>query len=210
MGENITFTDNSIILLSGEENPAFPKAERREALKSSNGFQLDESGEFLWARDKEKSDKAQKGDEISPELKRTRELFKRNAVELYRHRDEICADSRMFLASVDMDCNLAYTGTSGLEWVTLGVWIEWWNELEQCRSGKDGNERMVVYIAGSPLSGQNSCTAVNERGEESRVSFGEFKPLWKTFAEVNKRYFEAAQRFESYSLEKVLQRLGII
>lgn len=160
MDDNITFTDNSIILLSGEEIPAFPKAERMEAVKSSNGFQLDESGEFL--------------------------------------------------ASVDMGCNLAYTGTSGLEWANLRVWIEWWNELEQCQSGKDGNELMVVYFAGSPLSGQNSYTAVNERGEESRVSFGEFKPLWKTFAEVNKRYFEAAQRFESYSLEKVPHRLGII
>lgn len=136
-------------------------------------------------------------------------LFKRNAWEIYRRREEIYADSRMFLAPLDVGCNLAYIGRNGIADATLGVWLEWWESLDVLRVDEKGRERLVYYFAGSPLSGKNCCQAVTPGGKDLCVSMSPFAPVWSTFLRINSRYVDPRRLFDAYTFEQTLKKLGL-
>ena len=78
----------------------------------------------------------------------------------------------MFLTPLPFENNLAYTGSSGLRNATLGVYLEWWSECERAVIKKDGGEvqALTYFIAGSPLSGSNHCSAVEAFILEETIS----------------------------------------
>ena len=117
-------------------------------------------------------------------------------------------DSRMFLAPVAVQSGLAYTGTSGFRNPTVGVYLEWWSCCKGAvRSGGNGAESLVYYMAGSPLSGANRCAAVHEDGTEEGVALRSFSDYWRSFMKINQRYSEAKARYQAYSLQQVLDIL---
>ena len=124
------------------------------------------------------------------------------------HRDEIKADSRMFLAPVPIQSGLAYTGTGGFRRPTLGVYLEWW---ESCIGAavvdKDGQVSFIVRLAGSPLSGGNHCTVVGQDGRSHDYSSTCFSNLWHTFMKINTRYDECKEQGEAWSMRRVYERL---
>ena len=138
-----------------------------------------------------------------------RSLFLREAFFLHDHRDAVYADSRMFLAPVPLGNNLSYTGSAGLGNATLGVYLEWWDACEKSVI-KDGNGiRALTYLlAGSPLSGRNSCSVVTRDGKTETVEFsGPFSDLWGPFTAINRRYSEAKQRYRAYTLQETIELL---
>jgi FtsZ-binding cell division protein ZapB len=136
-------------------------------------------------------------------------LFFKEAFFLYEHKEQILADSRMFLTPLPFENNLAYTGTSGLRNATLGVYLEWWEECERAVIKKDGKVQALTYfIAGSPLSGSNHCAAVDRKGKRRTIQFeSPFSELWSSFMRINQRYTEAKQLYQSYTLQQVLDIL---
>lgn len=138
-----------------------------------------------------------------------RDLFFKNAFFLYENRKAILSDVRMSLTPLPFGNNLAYTGTNGLRNATLGVYLEWWESCERAViREKDGQIRSLTYfIAGSPLSGSNHCSAVRKDGTTESVRFSPFLGIWNSFAEINARYAEARQHCQVYTLEETLSNL---
>lgn len=136
------------------------------------------------------------------------DLFLRNAHRLIAEGDRIMADSRMFLTPVPIKCGLAYTGTSGFNNPTLGIYIEWWRG-NRCAWTEDerGVLQPIYYIAGSPLSGRNSCAYVCPDGTSCSVSVSHFSSVWSTFAKINSHYTEAKELYEAYTLTEVIALL---
>ena len=136
------------------------------------------------------------------------ELFYKEAFYLYGRRNAILSDSRMFLTPLPFRNNLAYTGSRGMRDATLGVYLEWWNECEQAVIKKNGQVHALTYfIAGSPLSGGNHCTAITVKGKDKTVRFSPFLPVWSSFIRINDRYSEAKQIYQAYTLEETLEKL---
>ena len=107
-----------------------------------------------------------------PDSEPWEELFFKEAFFLYEHKEQILADSRMFLTPLPFKNDLAYTGTSGLKDATLGVYLEWWDECNRAIIKKDGVVQSLTYcIAGSPLSGVNHCSVVDRMGKCMRIQF---------------------------------------
>ncbi len=126
------------------------------------------------------------------------ELIKANAHFLFENRERIFADSRMFLAPVNVMSGAAYIGT--LVKPTVGTYIEWW-----LRRGK---EELAYFVSGSPLSGANVSSAIAKDG--SLVPLrpdGIFLNLVKEFTDSHKRYIDERRKFEAYSLLEVVMRL---
>lgn len=122
------------------------------------------------------------------------ELIKANAHFLFENRERIFADSRMFLAPVNVMSGAAYIGT--LVKPTVGTYIEWW-----LRRGK---EELAYFVSGSPLSGANVSSAIAKDG--SLVPLrpdGIFLNLVKEFTDSHKRYIDERRKFEAYSLLEV-------
>lgn len=139
------------------------------------------------------------------------EFFLQNAVFLYKNRDKIMRDSRMFLAPVPMQCGLAYTNTSGLERPTVGVYVEWWQTCDKSVIiDKKGRKHLIYHIAGSPLSGGNHCGAVGEDGRTKIVSVYPFKDVWTSFMRINNRYSVPKQRYDHYTLTETINILKTI
>jgi len=135
-------------------------------------------------------------------------LFFKEAFFLYEHKDQILADSRMFLTPLPFKNNLAYTGTSGLQNATLGIYLEWWDACEQAVIyNKDRIEALTYFIAGSPLSGGNHCSAVDRKGKSRTVQFAPFTEIWSSFMRINQRYTEAKQIYQAYTLEETISKL---
>lgn len=172
----------AITLLDGRVLPCYP---RREA-----------DGQPADSPKKDTSDRAEK-------------FFTEHACFFFDHSERILSDSRMFLAPVPIQSGLAYVGGTGFRNPTLGVYIEWWMNHAPAIVGKSGKECWLVYhIAGSPLSGRNSCGMVNQKGElKGKCIPGQFKDLWVPFIQTNTRYDEAKERYEAYTLEKVVKLL---
>ena len=151
-------------------------------------------------------------------LRKERPISKKNQTEIdlfleYAHRlieasDTILADSRMFLAPLPIRNGLAYTGTSGFQNPTLGIYIEWWRN-NKCAwiEDKKGISHPIYYIAGSPLSGRNACAYVDSNGEGQSISVPHFSIVWRTFAQTNTHYTEAKQCYEAYTLAEVIEIL---
>lgn len=138
-----------------------------------------------------------------------RNLFINNAHFLWAHKDRILSDSRMYLCPLgDMGHNLSITGSSGFENPTLGVYIEWWLSVPGTMLiSAEGKQSLVYMIAGSPLSGQNHCSAVAEDGSSHTVSLSPFGDYWRPFIAINRRHAEAKSQYQSYSLPEVLDIL---
>lgn len=126
------------------------------------------------------------------------EIFKENAHFLFENRERIFADSRMFLAPVNVMSGAAYIGS--LVKPTVGTYIEWW-----LRRGK---EELAYFVSGSPLSGANVSRAIAKDGSLVPLpSPGIFLNLVKEFTNAHKRYIAERRCFEVYSLLEVIMRL---
>lgn len=145
----------------------------------------------------------------TPPAESWKDLFFREAFFLYEHKEAILADSRMAFTPLPFGNNLAYTGTSGLKGATLGVYLEWWDRCERSVIREDGEVVALTYfLAGSPLTGSNSCSAVTRSGKTMGIRFqNPFYELWSPFMAINQLYAEARPEVEPYSLEETVARL---
>lgn len=143
------------------------------------------------------------------EKKRLRKLFTDNAFYLLAHRKRILSDSRMFLCPIAVKSGMMYSGYSGFEHPTLGIYLEWWRDCPNAMiTDKDGTRSLVYCLAGSPLSGANWSKRVDESGEIHNIGPSyPFISQWQPFIGVNNRYTDAKQRYQAYSLEEVLEIL---
>ena len=173
---------------------------------TDNALRLDTTGEYLQIRRRKPAATKQDQDaEKQAELK----LFYDHAFFFLANKDRILSDSRMFLAPVPIQSGLAYSGTSGFHDPTLGVYLEFWTSCKYTTSiDKSGRKSLVCRIAGSPLSGCNKCDVVFEDGKVETVQIPNFRYVWPTFMEINRKYGEAKATCESYSLQQVVDVLS--
>ena len=195
---------DKITLISGKELECYPKAEKPSKIQKDD-FALDTTGEYLTVgKQRRKKKKSQLHDDEP-----WREPFFQNAFYLYEHRDAILSDSRMFLTPLPFKNHLAYTGTNGFNGATLGVYLEWWEAYDKAvLKDKDGTVCALTYfIAGSPLSGANRCSAINRDGKIVGVQFSPFIDAWRSFIAINKRYTKARQVYQAYTIEETIRKL---
>ena len=194
-----------IILTNGKDLECYPKPDPPSVIRE-DGLALDTTGEFLRARDAQPAKGTGGGNAPEP----WRETFFKHAFFLYAHREDILSDSRMFLTPLPFGNNLAYCGTSGLRYATLGVYLEWWEACGQSvLRDRHGEIRALTYfIAGSPLSGNNRCSAVTRNGKTVQVVFRPFLDIWSSFSQINTRYTEAKQLYRAFSLEETIAELN--
>ena len=201
--------EGKIQLLNGNVLDCYPLEQPKA--KVDNELKLDTNGAYM-SVGKPKPVATPTNDE---QKKKEESLFLHNAFLFLQHRDRIMSDSRMFLCPIPIQNGLAYTGTSGFGRPTLGVYIEWWLNCEEATVfkktrvfKKDKTKWLVYRIAGSPLSGANSCGIVNEKGETDSESLtGSFSPVWSSFMRINNRYDEAKSLYQAYTLEEVVEIL---
>ncbi|MBR5119325.1 MAG: hypothetical protein IK100_11890 [Muribaculaceae bacterium] len=143
------------------------------------------------------------------EKKRLFKLFTDNAFYLLAHRDRILSDSRMFLCPKAVKSGMMYSGHSGFNHPTLGIYLEWWRDYPYAMiTDKDGTRSLIYYLSGNPLSGANWSKSVDENGDSHEAGrFYSFMSQMRPFIGVNNRYAAAKQRYQAYSLEEVLDIL---
>ncbi len=135
-------------------------------------------------------------------------LFLSNAFRFLQYRNRIMSDSRMFLCPVPIQNGMAYTGTSGFQHPTLGVYLEWWLNCERALTCDEHGTKILVYqIAGSPLSGSNRCGVVDTNGKTEMEYVFSFSSLWSSFIRINSRYDKAKSLYQAYSLKQVVEIL---
>lgn len=202
--KDIRHPKGKILLKTGNMLNCYPKA-NQPAVIVRDKQSLDTTGEFLQGGKRSKKRLFGKKTQERPVWE---QLFLKEAFFLYEHREQILADSRMFLTPLPFQNNLAYTGTSGLRNATLGVYLEWWEACEKAvLYNKDGIVALTYFIAGSPLSGGNHCSAVDRDGKSRTVQFAPFKEIWSSFMLINQRYTEAKQIYQAYTLEETISKL---
>lgn len=130
------------------------------------------------------------------------ELFASNAHLLLSNANLIIENSRLFLAPIDMGCSLEYSGK--LKPITLGAYIEWWQNYPSSRDCK-GNP--LIQVVGSPLTGTNKCMSVTPDGSLHEVSVPDFNATFHSFLSVSSRYRTYIYKFATYSFEKVIEIL---
>lgn len=203
--EKCDISNNTIELLDGRTLECFPLPEGN-GTPLDNTLQLDTTGQYLAIG--RKPVRNAKSDSAEEERLNRQKLFTDNAFYLLAHRERTLSDSRMFLTPVDVVSGLAYSGTSGFRKPTVGVYLEWWATCnEAMQTDSQGRMGLVFHIAGSPLSGANSCTEVFQDGSTAIVHLSSFGNAWGPFMRVNKRYDEAKACFQAYSLEELLDIL---
>lgn len=193
-----------IKLMDGREIEGFLKSEQPSKIEK-DALKLDRSGEYLsFNRHHPKTP----SDDVLQRARRQYHhyLFTENAWFLLANAEKIFSDSRMFFAPVNIVNGLAYTGRSGFGNPTIGVYLEWWLNYQEASIDKNGN--LVWFISGSPLSGSNCCSSVTQEGKHEKIAQRTpFSSIWSSFINVNKRYTEARQRCEAYTIEEVLIKL---
>ena len=200
--DDFVHPEGKIQLLNGTVLDCYP-LEQPEA-KVDNELKLDTTGTYL-VIGKGKPRPEPKCDE---QQERERELFLQNAFLFLQHRDRIMSDSRMFLCPIPIRSGLMYFGTGGFNRPTLGVYLEWWLSYEGASAIKKNRTKWLVYqMGGSPLSGMNSCGTVNEEGATGLESIHPFSSLWQSFVKINRRYDEAKQLYQAFTLEEVVEIL---
>lgn len=144
-----------------------------------------------------------------PEAKEVlRQSFIDNAFYLLAHRERILRDSRMFLTPVSVQNKLAYTESPGMDAPTIGVYLEWWSSCLGSMVISDSGRMSLVYqIAGSPLTGSNSCGQLYESGESAPIRLSGFSKYWQSLMQINTRYDEAKQIYQAYTLQELLDIL---
>ncbi len=202
--ENIVFPPGKIVLLDGREIDCHPREEGRGCNVDYNNMELDTTGRYLsFGKKGRQKDYVEELDAFLE-----KQQFIDNAFFLFQNRERIMQDSRMFLAPVAAENVLAYTGTSGFRNPTLGVYLEWWVHCEGAvRTAANGAKSLIYRLAGSPLSGVNSCVAVCEDGTEEKLRLRSFSDYWFPFMKINQRYSQAKARYQAYSLQQVLDIL---
>lgn len=202
--KDVRHPEGKIKLKSGAILDCFSKTDQPAAIVQDK-LSLDTTGEFLQV---EKRSRKRLFGKKAPERPAWEQLFLQEAFFLYEHKEQILADSRMFLTPLPFQNNLAYTGTSGLRNATLGIYLEWWDACEQAvKYNLDGIEALTYFIAGSPLSGGNHCSAVDRKGKSKTVQFAPFTEIWSSFMRINQRYTEAKQIYQAYTLEETIEKL---
>ena len=143
------------------------------------------------------------------EERRLCKLFIDNAFYFLAHRHRILSDSRMFLCPIAVKSGLMYSGNSGFQNPTLGIYLEWWRECPDAMiTDKDGTRSLVYQLAGSPLSGTNWSKRVDENGKIHKAgTCCPFINQWQPFIGINSRYTDAKRRYQAFSLEEVLDVL---
>lgn len=196
--------EHSITLLNGTVLPCYP-VERQDNKVVSDRWAFDMTGTYLTFGNR----KPKKEPVKSEEQKDLERLFTANAFFLWQNRDKIMNDSRMFLAPIEVQNGLFYTGVSGFRNPTLGVYVEWWSECKGAlRENEQGELSLIYYLSGSPLSGVNYCKEVYADGRIEDVSLSRAFPLyWQSFMRINRRYTEAKQIYKSYTLQEVINQL---
>lgn len=191
---------DKIVLLDGRELIAYPRAWKEPSMADRRVPAIEEFLDGFSLDDELAADAAAKEEQ--------RRLFIENAFFLYEHREQILSDSRMFLSPVAVENGLAYTGKSGFRNPTLGVYIEWWMNCEGAlRRGDDRVRSLVYYLAGSPLSGMNGCSAIREDGKSEKVKLTPFSEYWRPFMQINTRYDKAKSYYRAYTLQQVIDLL---
>lgn len=200
----VVFPAGKIVLLDGTALECYPREGWCDKAVDYNNLEFDTTGKYLSFGKKRYRSK-----EFIEELKQflERQKFVENAFMLLQNKEFILQDSRMFLAPVAVENCLAYTGTSGFRNPTIGVYLEWWSICKGTLITDENGVRSLVYrMAGSPLSGINSCTAIREDGEERTVNLHPFSDCWRSFMKINQRYSEAKSRYEAFSLQHVIEK----
>lgn len=198
---DICHPDGKILLLNGNVLDCYPKSDPSAVIQKDR-LELDRTGEYL--RVGKPLGKKPAGE--SREKEDWEDLFFKEAFFLFENKDRILSDSRMFLTPLPFRNGLAYTGSSGLNNATLGIYMEWWDSCEKAVIKYNGEVIALTYhIAGSPLSGSNHCSAVTRKGQSVTVQFqNPFYDIWGSFMQINQRYAEAKQIYQAYSLEETI------
>jgi len=202
----VNTTDRTITLINGSTLVCYPKAEQPDSIQEDN-LKLDTTEEFLRISKGKSFQKVWEERDIKErqELK----FFLDHAFYFYKNADRILKDSRMFLSPVPVRSGLAYSGTSGFNHPTLGIYLEWWIYGKgDITHDQEGNDALIFYIAGSPFSGANSCSCVYPDGKTAVIHHSSFSTVYSGFAAINRRYTEAKQRYEAYTLQEVWEILS--
>ncbi len=144
-----------------------------------------------------------------PEAKEVlRQLFIDNAFYLLAHRERILQDSRMFLTPIGVQNGSPYTESPGMDAPTIGVYLEWWSScLGSMVLSKSGRMSLIYELTGSPHSKVTSGRQLYENGETEPIhSYGHVQ-YWESLIEINKRYSEAKQIYQAYTLQELLDIL---
>ena len=198
---DVDFPKNRIVLLNGKEIQCYPKPVQPEFI-DNNDLEMDTSGLYFSLSKKSPSPEVNKEKSFEKDLQK--KFFLEHAFYFLEKADMVFNDSRMFLAPVPIVNAIAYTGTSGFNAPTLGIYLEWWLYCKtDLLHDATGNDALTYHIAGSPLSGSNKCGCVYPNGTTATISHSSFLPVWAGFMQNNQRYTEAKQIYESYSLKEV-------
>ena len=136
------------------------------------------------------------------------ELLTNNLCFLWSHKKQILSNPKMAFAEVQVGHNLAYTGTSGMRGVRLGVVLEWLGRCPQAvRTSASGDKSLMFFFAGSPLSGCNQCVFIDRYGIREAISVSPFRPIWESFMEINEDYSFRDMPEDVFTLEEVINIL---
>lgn len=197
-----------ITLLDGRELPVILRPEQPVEVRPDD-LALDTTGQYLSIGNKrhKSSPRSNKKNSIEKAKERYyRQLFIENVHLFLDESDKILSDGQLFFAPVHIPNHLAYTGTSGFQDPTIGVYLQWW--LHVSEASFDVNENPIWFISGSPLSGAHACSAVNKKCESVKAQLkGGFSSVWRSFMEINRGLTEAKQRCEAYTFEEALIQL---
>lgn len=163
---------------------------------------LDKTGEYFSIKKKPAKPKP-----TSEEESNLQKLFTDNAFLILANRERILNDCRMLLTPVTVRNGLAYTGAFST--ATLGVYIEWWLNCPYSVlfDEKDDTMSLIWYLSGSPLSGGNLCSQVNEDGKTEAVRVPFFRKLWPKFTDILADYHDAKELYQAYTLPEVIDIL---
>lgn len=201
--DNTLHQQNSITLMNGAVLECYPQ-EAPQTYFVHDEMKLDRTGVYLRVGNKPLKPQPKPTEEVEKQKK----LFTDNTFYLLAHRERIMRDSRMFLTPVAVTNGLAYTGTSGFNAPTVGIYLEWWAACANAmRIDEDGYRSLVFHLAGSPLSGANHCSEVYEDGRIEQIHLSSFSSCWKPFMEINTHYDEAKHIYQAYTLEELLDVL---
>lgn len=195
----MTHSSNTFTLLDGSQIEGYPLTAPVKTVNFS-GLSIDTTGEYLQVGSKRNcepdSDYAENRSRIHRQFYEHVNLFIEN-------KDRILSDSRMFLCPIEVENAMAFTGRSGFQNATLGVYLEWW--LHHAEASIDSNGNPIWFISGSPLSGAHACSSVDRENKSQEAKLkGRFRDVWESFMEVNKRYTEEKSKYQSYSIEEVI------
>lgn len=114
----------------------------------------------------------------------------------------------MFLTPIGVQNGSPYTESLGMDAPTIGVYLEWWSScLGSMVLSKSGRMSLIYELTGSPHSKVTSGRQLYENGETEPIhSYGHVQ-YWESLIEINKRYSEAKQIYEAYTLQELLDIL---